>query len=137
MVVMTTKTRSEAPGRDPVLGETNRGRCGGTCGWGQARSPCDCRGQGRGAGRGRRTLALTWGLPARPRCPRGAPPLILEATRVHTAPSHKGLLGNTTPTDGQRDPILVRAALAPVIGVDSLGAGFSCSSKGSRFRWSD
>lgn len=33
--------------------------------------------------------------------------------------------------------LLVRATVAPGIGVNSLGAGFSCSSKGSRFRWRD
>lgn len=32
MVVMTAKTRFEAPGRDRVSGAANRGRCGDTCG---------------------------------------------------------------------------------------------------------
>lgn len=54
---------------------------------------------------------------------------------MHTAPSPRERpLGNTTPTNGQQDPILVRAARVPGIGVNSLGGGFARPSKGSRVK---
>lgn len=140
MVVMTAKTGLEAPGRDPALGEANRGRCGGTCGWRQTRNQSDRRWEGRGAGGGGggvRTLALTWGSPARPQCPAsGATSYPGGLLRAHSPlPIRVPWVTPLLPMDS--GVLLVRATLAPGIGVNSLGAGFSCSSKGSRFRWRD
>lgn len=109
MVVMTAKTWSEAPGRGHVLGEANRGRCGDTCAWWEARSESD-----RGGGQRRRPrsctpAAFTWEPPAGCGVRQRRHLSSRRLVACTQPPLHERPLGNTTPTDGQRDSVLVRA----------------------------
>lgn len=73
----------EVSGRDHASGETNRGRCGGTVVGGRPGARLTAREAEAQAGQPHSGAHL--GVTRRPWGPPAAPPLILEAARVHTA----------------------------------------------------
>ena len=103
------RTGFEAEGRDPALGEANRGRCGGTCGSEEAGG---CLTLGEGAEAGAAAPLRSPGGHPQVLVPACSPPVIQEATHTHTAPSPPVSSWLTSQTAGQRDGPWMRAAMA-------------------------